>query len=142
MTMLDDDMRLGRQVVAEGKLEPLRKKLGLTRSAMAELLYTTGITYKTWEVNTKTLLWPETAGRIGRFYRNATQTLELWGEDVKGYVPLYSAATMMGMPLETLMGWYRDGHFEATDLGILGLWVKKTTLKSLRSDRAAVRRLV
>lgn len=133
-----DDVRLGRQVVAESKLLPLRRKINLAKSAMAELLYTSRATYESWEARPATILWPETAGRLGRFYRAASNQLDLLqeqGVDVSRLVPLHAACTVLAVPQETMMRWYRDGLFDAVDLGILGLWLHKGDLLRMRSDR-------
>jgi hypothetical protein len=39
-------------------------------------------------------------------------------------------ATLCGIPQELLLRWYRDGTFEAVDLGILGLWVTKDEMRN------------
>ena len=132
------DVREGRQIVYEGKLKPLRESLGLTRSAMAELLNTTVFTYSSWEKNTDTTLWPDSATRVGRFYRNASQELELLkvqGVDITKLMPLFAASTLLGVPQEILMMWYRDGHFEGVDLGILGLWIFRRDMKLIRQNQ-------
>jgi len=121
-----NDVREGRQIVAEGRLKPLRDELGLTRSAMAEMLNTTAFTYSSWEKHPETVLWPDTAGKVGRFYRNATEELMILKEQgilLKQLMPLHLASTQLAIPQEVLMGWYRDGHFSAVDLGLLGLWI-------------------
>jgi transcriptional regulator with XRE-family HTH domain len=134
-----EDIRLGRWVVANSELEPLRKTLGLSRSAMAELLYTTNASYRTWERNPKTMLWPESAERIGRFFRAATVQLEVWGsKDLAGMVPLYVAGTLLATPQEILVKWYREGLIDCQDLGILGLWVRRTDLKRIRTDKSTM----
>lgn len=135
MASVDDDIALGRDVVRKAKLKPLRERLGLTRSAMAELLYTASATYETWELNPGTLLWPQTAVRIGRFYRTATETLRIWGGDTDDLVPLHVVSTQLAIPQETLMQWYRHGELETVDLGILGTWMTKAQYDWLRAER-------
>ena len=128
------DVRLGREIVAEQMLKPLREKLGLTRSAMAELLHTSVFTYSTWENKPDTALWPSTASRIGRFHRAATDQLEglaAEGIQVKELVPLHIASSQLGVPQELLFQWYREEKFEAVDLGILGLWLWRDTIKDI-----------
>lgn len=129
-----EEVRLGREVVAEGNLRPLREKLGLTRSAMAELLHTSMFTYSSWELRPNTVLWPSTAGRIGRFYRAATaqlEGLEADGIQLDELMPLHIASSLLGMPQELLFQWYREGKFNAVDLGILGLWLYRDEVKDI-----------
>lgn len=121
----------GRQVVAEGRLLELRTKLGFSRKMMSELLHTSPLTYKQWEENQRTKLWPETARRISRFYSQAIQVLrevEAEGVILHRYIPFYMAAAHMAIPQELLLSRYRQGQFEALDLGILGLWMPKEYL--------------
>jgi hypothetical protein len=102
---------------------------------MAELLYTTVVTYRTWENNPNTTLWPGTAGRIGRFYRSASDTLDLYQGQLEDLVPLHVASTQLAIPHEVLMMWYQHGEFEAVDMGILGLWVRRQDLMDDRMSR-------
>lgn len=131
--LLEDDVDLGREVVAEGKLRPLRESLGLTRSAMAELMYTTYPTYAAWESKPSTALWPISAERIGRFYRTATETIRIWDGNLGDLVPMHVVCTLLATPQETVMSWYRDGQLDLVDLGILGLWIRKRVLRQLQA---------
>lgn len=128
--------QLGRDIVASGRLKQLREELGLTRSAMAELLHTSPITYTSWEKKPEVNLWAETATRLGRFYSNSVAELDYVRSvlkiDMTDLVPLYIASTMMGISQELLLKQYRDEKFNAVDLGILGLWVEKKVLNVLR----------
>jgi len=128
-------MDLGRTVVANGDLKKLRKRLGLNRSSMADLLSTSFITYKAWEENRDVKLWPTTAMRIGRFYRLAHTHLELLEEEginLKRLLPLHHATIALGMPQELVLKRYREGRIDAEDLGILGLWLYKEDLERIR----------
>jgi Predicted transcriptional regulators len=133
--LLEEDIDLGREVVAKGKLKPLRESLGLTRSAMAELLYTTYPTYAAWESRPGTALWPASADRIGRFYRTATETIRLWDGDLKDLVPVHVVCTLLATPQEMVMTWYRLGLLDLVDLGILGLWIRKRDMIQLQADK-------
>ena len=129
-----DAVDLGRAVVADGRLKILRKTLGLTKNAMAEMLNTAWPTYSAWEERSVTLR-PETAARVGRFYAQATGELDLLHEidvEVKNLVPFHVVATLLGIPQEQLLHRYRNNVFEGVDLGILGLWVRKSELARLR----------
>ena len=133
--MQQEDVELGRAVVADGRLAALRKELGVSRQAMAELLYTSTIVYLSWETR-GVRLWPSTAERVGRFYRLATQQLILLGDDgveLSHLMPLYLASSTVGVPQELFLQWYRDGHFEAVDLGVLGLWLHREDVQRIRS---------
>lgn len=128
------DVRLGREVVAKRRLQPLREALGLTRSAMAELLNTSIFTYSSWEKRPEIAVWPSTAGRIGRFYEAATRQLELLHDEqinIEKLMPLHGAASVLGVPQEVLFKRYREGHLEALDLGILGLWVERNYVRGI-----------
>jgi len=128
------DVRLGREVVANEKLQLLRERLGLTRSAMAELLNTSIFTYSSWEKRPNTAVWPSTAGRIGRFYQAATRQLDILDEElisIGELMPLHGAASVLGVPQEVLFKQYREGQLEAVDLGILGLWVYRDYIEAI-----------
>ena len=134
----DEAVSLGRAVVADGRLVELRQQLGITRSAMSEMLFTNLMTYADWERHPDKNLRPATAARVGRFYAAATEQLSLLSEDglqVQNLVPFHVVATLLGIPQELLLQWYRDERLEAVDLGILGLWVEKPTLRRLRERR-------
>jgi hypothetical protein len=80
-------------------------------------------------------LWPQTAERVGRFYRIASEELQLLEDDgitLSKLMPLYLAASTIGVPQELLLQWYREGKFDAVDLGILGLWVHRDDLAELQ----------
>jgi hypothetical protein len=134
--ILDDAeaIALGREVVKRGQLLQLRTRLGLTVNAMAELLHTVWPTYKTWETR-PVVLRAKTAARVGRFYDQATAQLEMLAEDgihVHELVPFHIVATLLGIPQEQLLYRYRNGEFEAVDLGILGLWLYQSDLDGLK----------
>lgn len=129
-----DAARLGREVVADGRLKGLRVRLGLTRNAMAELLHTSALTYTSWETREVTL-WPTTAIRVGRFFQNAEDELEVLREhemSIEHLVPFHIVSTLLGVPQEQLLRRYREGEFSAVDIGILGLWVPRAELQKLR----------
>jgi hypothetical protein len=94
---------------------------------MADLLQASPISYASWEDRPNSVrLWPSTAERISRFYASASRALDMLADmdiQVDQLVPLHMAATQSGIPQELLLKWYREGHFEAMDLGILGLWL-------------------
>jgi hypothetical protein len=129
---------LGRAVVADGRLKILRNRLGITRSAMSELLYTNMVTYANWERRPDVNLRRGTAERVGRFYFNALnqlETLEREGHDPLEYVSLGVVSTLLGVAQEVLFQWYRDDKVKALDAGILGLWVHRKDLAELRGRR-------
>lgn len=114
------------------ELQRLRSKLGLTRHAMAELLYTTGQTYQSWEAGAQPR--SQARSRIAKFLDSAwdqLDTLALAGIEVDNYTPLNLAASHLGVPHETLFHAYRDGGFQGKDLGILGIWVKREDLEQI-----------
>ena len=110
-------------------LQRIRTKLGLTRNAMAELLYTSGQTYTNWETSGRPR--NDAASRIRKFITSAEDQLR-WlednGVDVDDMLPLNLAASTLGVPHETLFHVFRDGRFEGLDLGILGIWVRREDL--------------
>lgn len=127
------DIELGRAVASDGRLATLRGQLGLSRAAMAELLHTSTIVYASWEERA-VKLWPQTAERVGRFYRIATLELTILEDDgitLSKLMPLYLAASTIGVPQELLLSWYRKGDFEAVDLGVLGLWIARDDLAEI-----------
>lgn len=130
-----DAVDLGRAVVSDGRLKHLREKLGLTRNAMAEMLRVAWPTYSAWEQRPVTLR-PETAARVGRFYREALIELDVLRDheiEVSNLKPFHVVATLLGIPQEQLLYRYREGHIKAVDAGLLGLWMKTTDLAKLRS---------
>lgn len=141
-TMLPDQetcIDLGRLVVADGRLRALRNRLGITRSAMSELLYTNMVTYADWERRPHVNLRRNTAERVGRFYWSATEQLEVLGHegyDPTDYVSLSVVSTLLGVAQEVLFKWYQEGRIQAVDAGLLGLWVSRTDLARLRGRRA------
>lgn len=130
-----DIAEYGRQAVENGDLKALRKKLGLTVNAMAEMLHTSPTTYRTWEDNTVTRMWTNTAERIGRFVLASNRHLGVLAKhnvDITELMPLNLAAGLLGVPQSLLQTRYREGAFEADDLGILGLWVSHDDLPLIR----------
>lgn len=131
-------IELGRAVVSDGRLKMLRNQLGITRSAMAELLYTNSVTYADWERRPGVNLRRNTAERVGRFFITATSQLEMLrneGHDPRDYVALGVVSTLLGVAQEVLFQWYREGRLRAVDAGILGLWVSRRDLDALRGRR-------
>jgi hypothetical protein len=73
---------------------------------------------------------------VGRFYKTATLELGILRDhqiDIRNMVPFHVVATFLGIPQEQLLYRYRNGEFEATDLGILGLWMFQSDVDELRS---------
>lgn len=129
------DVELGRSVVALGDLQQLRTDLGLNRNSMAELLHASWNTYAAWEDRPSVKLWPQTAARVGRFYRMAKIQLDLLHADgisIEELMPFDHLSAHLGIPHELLLRRYREGSFEAEDLGILGLWVYREDLDKIR----------
>lgn len=125
---------LGREVVHNGQLAQLRATLGLSHSAMAELLNTSNSVYKTWETEPPHRMWGSTAARIGRFYSHAMRQLEdLQAHDIpiQDLMPLFAVASALGVAQELLLKYYRAEQFHAEDLGMLGIWVYKDDVKVL-----------
>lgn len=140
-TMLPDPetcIDLGRLVVADGRLKALRNRLGITRSAMSELLYTNMVTYADWERRPNVNLRRNTAERVGRFYWTAKEQLEILeheGYDPDDHVSLGVVSTKLGVAQEVLFQWYKEGRLPAVDAGLLGLWVSRDDLARLRGRR-------
>ena len=122
-------MVLGRGVVAQGLLQPLRERLGLTRTAMANLIRTNPITYASWEERLGAIdLWDTTALRVGHFYRLTMKQLDLLAEEelaLDDLIPLVALASRLGVSQAYLHKRYQERAYRAVDLGILGLWVYK-----------------
>lgn len=135
MPLTDNEaVDLGRAIVQDGRLAQLREEIGLTISAMSELLHVSWPTYKSWE-NSDVNLRKGTAARLGRFYAAAKEELKLLADEginLADMEPLYGVATVLGIPQEELFRRYRNGEFEATDLGILGLWIFNEDVTELR----------
>lgn len=127
-------IRLGREVVDDGRLRSLREKLGLSLNLMSELFHVSQITYARWERGQGGALRPSIAEKIGRFYEQTTEMLTALASDgveVENLIPFHLAAAAAGIPNELLMSRYRAGEFDAADLGILGLWVHRRDLHKL-----------
>jgi transcriptional regulator with XRE-family HTH domain len=123
---------LGRSIVAQGLLRPLRENLGLTRTAMANLIGTNPVTYATWEERLGSIdIWDATAVRVARFYRLTMRQIDFLAEEgveVGDLIPLAALASRLGVSQAFLLKRYREHMFEAEDLGVLGLWVHKVEL--------------
>lgn len=131
----EEAVQLGQDVIDDGRLKDLREQLGLTRFAMAELLQVAWPTYANWEKR-PVRLRKLTAGRVGRFYKIANLELGVLRDhsiNIRDMVPFHVVATYLGIPQEQLLYRYRNGEFEATDLGILGLWIFQSDVDELRS---------
>lgn len=127
----------GRDLVWTGDLAKLRARLGFTRSAMADLLHMSPLTYNRCEDDPPSAdrMWASTAERLGRFAYLASITLsELDHEGVvlADLTPLHMVAMTQGMPQEVMLRWYRNGIIRGVDLGVLGLWIHKDDLHILR----------
>lgn len=137
MPSQDDHVDAGRDLVQYSWLVVLRQRLGFTRSAMAEMLHMSPVTYNRCEDEPDSAgrMWKSTAERLGRFAWLAEKTLnELSNENVElsDLTPLHVVATTYGLPQEVMLQWYRRGIIRADDLGILGLWIHKDDEHFLR----------
>ena len=132
---MDEELvTLGREVVANKQLQELRNVLGISRTSMADLLHTTRSIYNNWEEHPDVKLRPESALRVGRFYRHATAQLAALSADdinIAHMIPLFIASSRLGVGLEMLHKRYREGTFYAEDLGLLGLWVYQDELDTI-----------
>jgi hypothetical protein len=118
----------GRDLVVTRNLVKLRNRLGFTRTAMAELLDLSPITYYRCEDQPLIghRIWRTTAVRLGRFAYLAEITLrelEYMGTPIQALTPLRQVAVETGWTQEVLFNWYREEKITCWDLGILGLWV-------------------
>lgn len=130
-------IRLGREVITDGRLRALRERLKLSSNLMSELFYVSQITYARWEKRGGDMLKPSAAERIGRVYTQIIATLDQLERDnvkVDDLIPFHLTAAAAGIPNELLLSRYRAGEFEAVDLGILGLWVHREDLHLLGVD--------
>lgn len=132
-----DHVETGRELVAYGGLRRLRKRLGYSRSAMAEMLCTAPLTYIRWESEPGMCdrMWESSAERLGRFNLVVSRTLaelDELGIDLRDLTPLHLLAMDYGLPQELMIHWYREGKIHGVDLGILGLWIHKDDLHYLR----------
>ena len=131
MQLNDETMKIGYRAVQLGQLGRMRERLGLSRNAMSDLLYTSPQTYNTWEDYPGTRIRPETAMKVGRFMVHSKKQLAILREhkiNLKKLMPLHDVAGQLGVSHELLIHRYREGLFEAEDLGLLGLWVHKSQL--------------
>ena len=127
----DDIMSAGYRAVQLGQLGKMRERLGLSRNAMSDLLYTSPQTYNTWEDYPGTRIRPETAMKVGRFMLHSKKQLAVLREhkiNLKKLMPLHDVAGQLGVSHELLIRRYREGLFQAEDLGLLGLWVYRADL--------------
>jgi DNA-binding XRE family transcriptional regulator len=127
----DDIMSAGYRAVQLGQLGRMRERLGLSRNAMSDLLYTSPQTYNTWEDYPGTRIRPETAMKVGRFMLHSKKQLAVLREhkiNLKKLMPLHDVAGQLGVSHELLIRRYREDLFEAEDLGLLGLWVYRADL--------------
>lgn len=123
----------GRWAWEQDELVAMRKRLGLSRNAMAEFLGTSQATYKTWEEGS-VRMFASTFQRIGRFLLLAHRQLDYLAQydcDISTLMPLHTVAGQLGVPNEILMARYREGFFTADDLGILGLWVDREDVEKI-----------
>jgi transcriptional regulator with XRE-family HTH domain len=130
-------IRLGRDVVRDGRLKALREQLNFSHNLMSELFHVTPITYARWERGNGESLRPLVAEKIGRFYNTATEAvvkLQDEGVDFKTLIPFHLVAAAAGVPQEYLLSKYRHQEIDAIDLGILGLWLHRADLKKLGVD--------
>lgn len=129
MPTVDQHVSHGRNLILTGGLAILRYRLGLTRSAMAEMLHMSPITYNKCEDRDMAgRVWASTAERLGRFCwlaENHLERLHQEGIEVSQLSPLHVLATQYGLPQELILSWYRSGELPAVDLGVLGLWLHK-----------------
>ena len=132
MPTLQEHEARGRELVLREELRDLRDTLGLTRSAMAELLSMSPVTYtKCEKPEYSGKMWTTTAERLGRFAWLAEKQLDELSEHgiiIDQLMPLPVVATVSGLPQELLMKWHRDGVIATEDLGILGLWIYREDL--------------
>lgn len=139
MPTVADHVTYGRNLVGSGQLVRLRHRIGLTRSAMANLLHMSPITYKRMEEDQTihSRMWESTAERVGRFAYLAETTLDDLREEnvpLDDLSPLHVIATNHGLPQELMLQWFRAGKLPAYDLGILGLWIHKDDVHYLREN--------
>lgn len=126
-----DIMLAGYRAVSKGQLGAMRIRLGLSRNAMSDLLYTSPLTYNSWEDRPATRIRPQTALKVGRFMIHSKKQLAILREykiSLKKLMPMHEVASQLGVPHELLLKRYREELFEAEDLGILGLWVYRSQL--------------
>lgn len=131
-TLLEHEA-VGREIVLYGRLLDLRQRLDLTRSAMAELLLMSQVTYNRLEAEPEYAgrMWKSTAEKLGRFVWLAWLTIDRLqddGIDISTLMPMSTVAVLAGLPQELLLKWHRTGAILAEDLGILGLWVHRDEL--------------
>lgn len=132
-----DMIRFGRDIVTNRDLATLRQQLGFSRNLMSELFHVNPMTYSAWERGNGEKLKPLAAEKIGRFYIQANEQLALLKEegiDIKDLIPFHLVAAAAGLPQEVLLMRYRAEEIDGVDLGVLGLWLRRSDLVLLGVD--------
>jgi len=130
-------IRLGREVIDDGRLKALRERLGFSANVMSELLHINPMTYRNWEKGTGARMRHLAAEKLGRFYAQAEQAVQAVESDgivLSTLVPFHLVAAAAGMPHEMLLAKCRNGQVDGVDLGILGLWLRRADLGKLGVD--------
>ena len=128
MTHDKEKEKIGRNIIKEGKLEELRKVLGVSRNFMSELLYISATTYRNWveQPGRGEKMWNKTAARVATFFTEVHAELAALAEDgveLHELMPLYECAQRSASTQEYILSQYRSGTFKGMDLGVLGIWI-------------------
>lgn len=127
-------VKLGQDVVHDGRLVQLATRLQFSMSQMSELIGVSLTTYVRWVKYPRTVLSQKTAERLGLMYHAAVQEIRWLHEDgvkIDTLVPFYRVATRLGWPHEYLLAKHRSGEIPGYDVGVLGLWMDMPTYTKL-----------
>lgn len=116
----------GQQAFFFGELMELRLRLGLSKTALSEILGVSTMSLYRWEgFGPLSKLNNTNAEKVDLFCRAARQVLEDIPDFRERYMTFAIAAQRMGVPNEVLFAAYRSGAFQAEDFGMLGLFVQR-----------------
>lgn len=113
----------GQQAFFMGELTAYRKRLGLSKAALAEILGVSLNTLYRWESHAMLAkLNDRNAEMVAQFCRTAEETLQFYPDFAERYVTLARRAQYLGVTQEFLFREYRDGVVKAEEFGMLGIF--------------------
>lgn len=122
--MTTDPIPRGRWAMFSGEMTEMRKRLGLSKAALADILGISVTSLYRWEsYGALDQLNERNAEAVAAFMEAGTKALDEFPDFAERFTTLGQGAQKLGLTQEWVLHLTRTGQLKSHDFGVLGLFV-------------------